>query len=92
MILNEEKKEMLCDFTQFQSVNCMVERYYWQFTEEHTLEAAYQNYWVVTVESNAQLSYWWESDYKDAYDELKEPITEEQLQELGFHQISKIKI
>ena len=49
MIKNEESKEMLCDFTQFQAPTCIVSKYYWQFTNEDTLEAAYQNYWIESV-------------------------------------------
>lgn len=84
MIKNEESKEMLCDFTQFQAPTCIVSKYYWQFTNEDTLEAAYQNYWIVSVESTAELNYYWECNYEENYNDLQEPITEEQLIELGF--------
>lgn len=76
---------MLCDFTQFQAPTCIVSKVYYQYADEESLESVYLNYWVVYVESTAQLDYFWEhTGWEASYDKLQEPITEEQLIELGF--------
>jgi hypothetical protein len=81
----QESKTLLADLSLFGTPTCKVSKWYenWYPIEDKN---SYHNHWEVWVESIPPQQFAYRCiDNEEAYYELVEPVTKEQLEELGFY-------